>query len=188
MDEIYLCRHGETSWTRTGQHTGSTDIPLTNTGREQALLLGKALKAFHFTKVYSSPLIRSAETCKLAGFHPILEKDAVEWNYGIYEGLDHNEIMKARDSWDLFSDGAPDGESPEDVGKRADRIIDKFLHVPGNVLLFSHGHFLRVFASRWLQLPPKDGKLFTLSVASLSILGFERKNHVMKRWNDTSYL
>lgn len=188
MDQVFLCRHGETGWTLSGQHTSSTDIPLTDMGKRQALALGEHLKKFTFEKVYSSPMQRALETCKLAGFHPTLAPSAIEWSYGDYEGLDHQEISERNPNWDLFTQGAPNGESPEEVGTRADHLIETILLHPGNVALFSHGHFLRVFAARWLGLSPQNGQLFSLSVASTSILGFERTHRVIKLWNDTSYL
>ena len=182
---IILCRHGETEWSLSGQHTGFTDIPLTKRGKEQAHRLGERLRKIHFEEVCTSPLLRAKETCELAGFSSkmILEPDAVEWNYGAYEGMTHEQISQKNPGWNLFQDGAPEGESPAEVGQRADRIIDRFLALKGNIALFSHGHFLRTLAARWLGLDAGSGALFTLNVCSLSILGFERGRRVLQLWN-----
>lgn len=186
--QIYLCRHGETLWTLSKQHTSTTDIALTENGKNQARLLGDRLKEIQFEKVFSSPLVRAKQTCTLAGLYPILSEDLMEWNYGKYEGLDHNEIIQTNPNWNLFTQGAPDGETPEQVGKRADHFFEKIKHLSGNIAIFSHGHFSRILAARWLNLNPEMGKLFYLSVASLSLLGFERKQKVVKLWNDSSHL
>ena len=176
--EIYLCRHGETEWTVSGQHTGETDIALTVTGRRQALELGKKLARLNLGRVLSSPLKRAVETCKLAaGDSFLLEPNAVEWRYGKYEGKKHEDLPA---DWDLFRDGAPGGESVEAVGRRADLVLER-LKEGGT--LFSHGHFLRVLAARWLGLDPAMGRCFYLSVASLSVLGFEHGKPVVKQWN-----
>jgi probable phosphoglycerate mutase len=182
---ILLCRHGETEWTLSGRHTGCTDIPLTENGKVQARKLGERLRAIDFEAVFTSPLLRAKETCEIAGFGKkmILEPDAVEWNYGAYEGLTSEEIWRKTPSWNLFSDGAPGGESPQEAGLRADRIIQKLTSLQGTSALFSHGHFLRVLAARWLGLSPSAARLLALSVASLSILGFERSQRVLRLWN-----
>ncbi len=177
---IFLCRHGETEWSLSGQHTSYTDIDLTEKGKEQALHFRKRLQRFRFQSIYTSPLKRARETAELAGFSPLLLPDAVEWNYGDYEGLTSQEVHKKCPDWSLFRDGAPGGESPSQVAQRADRVLHQ---LEGDTLLFSHGHFLRVLAARWLQLPPTSARLFALSVASLSILGHERNQPVLELWN-----
>lgn len=176
--EIYLCRHGETEWTVSGQHTGESDIPLTVAGRRQAIDLGKKLAKLDLGLVLSSPLKRAEQTCKLAvkgSF--LLEPNAVEWHYGKYEGKKREELPA---DWDLFRDGAPGGESAEEVGRRADLVLER---LKGGGALFSHGHFLRVLAARWLGLDPELGRCFYLTVASLSVLGYEHGKPVIKQWN-----
>jgi broad specificity phosphatase PhoE len=186
---IYLARHGETAWSVTGQHTGLTDLPLTERGERNALRLGQRLAGSVFAKVLTSPLQRALRTCELAGFGAIAEvdPDLVEWNYGDYEGLRTAEIHAVRPGWQLFRDGCPNGESPEDVGARADRVIDRVRSVKGPVLIFSSGHFLRVLAARWLGLEPFAGKFFMLDTASLSALSYERdlSSPAIRFWNDT---
>ncbi len=188
--QIFLLRHGETEWTVSGQHTGRTDIPLTEEGKRQALLLKYRIEKFTFEAVFSSPMKRTLDTCHLAGYkNPIIEPDAKEWDYGQYEGLTSEKIHQANPSWDLFVQGAPGGEKPEEVARRADRMIELFLRHQGKIALFSHGHFLRVLAARWIGLGVDKGKLFALSVASISILGFEhQKQRVLQFWNDTHHL
>ena len=189
---IYLARHGETAWSRSGQHTGLTDLPLTERGETEARQLGKRLAGLAFAKVFTSPLQRAAHTCELAGFGAVAEKDAdlVEWNYGKYEGLRTAEIHAEASDWQLFRDGCPGGETPAQVGARADRILNRARAANGEVLIFSSGHFLRVFAARFVGLEPSGGKLFTLSTASVSMLGFENNvaHPVVWLWNDTSHL
>jgi len=189
---IYLARHGETAWSRSGQHTGLTDLPLTERGETEARQLGKRLDGLAFAKVFTSPLQRAAHTCELAGFGAVAEKDAdlVEWNYGKYEGLRTAEIHTEAPDWQLFRDGCPGGETPAQVGARADRILNRARVANGEVLIFSSGHFLRVLAARFLGLEPSGGKLFTLSTASVSMLGFENNvaHPVVWLWNDTSHL
>src|SRR5579863_8985089 len=150
----YLSRHGDTAWTVTGQHTGLTDLPLTATGENHARKLGARLKGLQFVKVFTSPLQRAAKTCELAGFgvEAEIDPDLVEWNYGDYEGLRSDEILAKRPDWELFRDGCPDGESPAQVGERADRVVRRVRAVAGDVLVFSSGHFIRVLAARWLAL------------------------------------
>ena len=184
MTELYLCRHGETAWSLSGQHTGKTDIPLTDNGKKQAALLGKYLGKIHFEAVFSSPRIRALETCKGAGFHDVtIDPDLQEWDYGDYEGLTSAEIKKLNPHWHLFTDGAPGGELPQEAGKRADRILQKLRAKKGPVLIFSHGHFSRVLAARWVGLNVNEARIFVLSPASTSILGFEREEPVIKLWN-----
>jgi len=189
---IYLARHGETAWSLTGQHTGLTDLPLTERGERNAVRLGERLAGLAFTKVLTSPLQRAARTCELAGFGAVAEvdRDLVEWNYGDYEGLRTVEIHAKRPDWDLFRDGCPNGESPEQIGARADRVVNRVRAIKDNVLIFSSGHFLRVFTARWLGLVPAAGKFFMLSTASLSALSYEHdlSNAAIKFWNDTQHV
>lgn len=191
-NETYLARHGETAWSITGQHTGLTDLPLTERGESNARFLGERLRGISFAKVFCSPLQRAARTCELAGFGAAAEtdRDLVEWNYGDYEGRRTVEIHRERPDWQLFRDGCPGGESPQQVAVRADRVIERVRAIDGNVLIFSSGHFLRVLASRWLGLPPIDGQFFGLCTASLSILGFENTldRPVIQLWNDDRHV
>ena len=186
--EIYLCRHGETDWTRSGQHTSRTDLPLTGEGRRQAALLGKRLEGIGFDAVYSSPLQRSIETCHLAHFHPVVDPDLAEWDYGDFEGLTHAEILKKEPGWNIFLKGAPGGEMPLQAALRAERFLKKLAGKKGKIALFSHGHFSRVLAAVWLGIDLKIGRFLSLNVASLSILGHERSEPSIKLWNDTDYL
>ncbi len=189
---VYLARHGETAWSLSGQHTGLTDLPLTERGRQNARLLGARLREMSFAKVFTSPLQRAAQTCELAGFGAVAERDPdlVEWNYGDFEGLRTAEIQARRPGWQLFRDGCPGGESPAQVGARADRVVHRLREVNGNVLIFSSGHLLRTLAARWLELEPDGGRFFVLDTASLSALGYENTlaQPVIKLWNDTSHL
>jgi broad specificity phosphatase PhoE len=189
---VYLARHGETAWSLTGQHTGLTDLPLTERGEENARRLGQRLQGMNFTQVRTSPLQRAFRTCQLAGFGgvAVVDPDLVEWNYGDYEGLRTAEIRKQRPDWQLFRDGCPGGESVEDIGARASRVVVRLRMNGDKVLLFSSGHFLRVFAARWLGLPPADGRLLTLDTAALSILGYEHNltEPVLRLWNDTQHV
>lgn len=190
---VYLARHGETAWTLSGQHTGLTDLPLTERGERTARRLGERLKGITVVKVYTSPLQRARRTCQLAGFGAVAEvdPDLVEWNYGQYEGKRGAEIRADRPDWNLFRDGCPGGESPKDVSLRADRVIGRVRAVPGNVLLFTSGHFIRVLAARWLGLEPTvNSRYFMLSTASLSALGYENElsRPVIRFWNDTRHV
>jgi broad specificity phosphatase PhoE len=189
---IYLARHGETAWSVTGQHTGVTDLPLTGRGERNAARLGQRLAGSVFAKVLTSPLQRATRTCELAGFGAVaqVDRDLVEWNYGDYEGLRTAQIHAKRPDWQLFSDGCPNGESPEQVGARADRVVHRVRAIKGNVLIFSSGHFLRVFAARWLELEPTAGKFFMLNTASLSALSYEHdlSNSAIQFWNDTQHV
>jgi broad specificity phosphatase PhoE len=189
---VYLARHGETEWTVSGQHTGLTDLPLTERGERNAERLRERLRGISFARVFTSPLKRAARTCELSGFADAAEVDGdlVEWNYGQYEGRRTAEILAERPDWQLFRDGCPGGESPAEVDARADRVVSRVRAVPGSVLLFSSGHFLRVLAARWLGLEPAGGRYFLLSTASLSALGYEH-NHsepVVRFWNDTRHV
>lgn len=189
---VYLARHGETVWSLSGQHTGLTDIPLTERGEHDALGLGARLQGQRFAKVLTSPLRRAARTCELAGFGAVAKVDAdlVEWNYGTYEGRRRAEIHAERPDWDLFRDGCPEGESPDQVGMRADRVVSRVRAIEGDVLLFSSGHFLRVLTARWLGLGPGTGRYFLLDTATLSTLGYEhgRSNPVVRLWNDAHHV
>jgi broad specificity phosphatase PhoE len=188
----YLARHGETAWSLTGQHTGLTDIPLTERGEHNARRLGERLAALTFAQVFTSPLRRAFRTCELAGFAAVatVDPDLVEWNYGEYEGRRSAEIRAERPDWLLFRDGCPGGETPVDVGVRADRVVSRVRAVQGDVLLFSIGHFLRVLAARWLGVEPAAGRFFLLSTASLSALGYEHDltQPVVRLWDDTRHV
>src|SRR5215468_5685629 len=153
---VYLARHGETAWSLTGQHTGLTDLPLTERGERNARQLGERLRGLTFAKVYTSPLQRASRTCELAGFGALAEVDAdlVEWSYGQYEGRRSVEIRAERPDWELFRDGCPGGETPRQIAARADAVVGRVRAVPGDVLLFTSGHFIRVLASRWLGMEP----------------------------------
>ena len=178
LPDVYLVRHGETEWSLSGQHTGLTDLPLTAHGEEQALRLRDRLKPVSFAKVFSSPLRRATRTCELSGYGAIaeLDRDLTEWNYGDYEGKKRDWILARRPDWLIFRDGCPNGESPADVGIRADRVISRICRVDGNVLFFSSGHILRVLMARWLGLEPSGGRYFKLGTATLSILSYYHKN------------
>jgi broad specificity phosphatase PhoE len=184
--EVVLVRHGETDWTRTRQHTGRTDLPLDEEGREQARPVGEALRGRTFGLVLTSPLRRARETAELAGFLAIAQDrdDLAEWDYGDYEGRTTKEIRAERPDWSLWRDGVPGGETPADVGRRADRVIDEVRAAGVDTLVFGHGHQLRVLAARWLGLEPADGRLFVLGTATISVLGYERETPAMLRWNE----
>jgi broad specificity phosphatase PhoE len=192
LPTLYLARHGETAWSLSGQHTGLTDLPLTERGERNARNLGPRLAGLTFAKVFTSPLQRATRTCELAGFAAAAEvdRDLVEWNYGDYEGLRTAEIHEKRPEWQLFRDGCPGGESPDQIGARADRVVSRVRAVKGDVLIFSSGHFLRVLAARWLGLEPVNGRLFMLKTASVSALGYENElsQPVISLWDDTSHL
>jgi len=190
---VYIARHGDTAWTLSGQHTGLTDLPLNAMGEQHARQLGQRLKGMTFASVFTSPLQRAARTCELAGFGAVAETDPdlVEWNYGDYEGKRSDEILCQRPDWQLFRDGCPGGESPGQIGERADRVVQRVRKVGGDVLLFSSGHFIRVLAARWLALGPGSaGKHFLLNTASLSALGYEHNlsQPVIRLWNDDHHV
>jgi broad specificity phosphatase PhoE len=186
VTEVVLVRHGETEWTRTRRHTGRTDIPLTEEGRRQARLVGEALRGRSFGLVLTSPLRRARETCELAGFgeQAQIREELAEWDYGEYDGRTTAEIRAERPGWSLWRDGVPGGEAAADVGRRAARVIEALRAAESDALLFGHGHQLRVLAARWLGLEPADGRLFYLSTSTISILGYERENAVLRRWNE----
>jgi probable phosphoglycerate mutase len=189
---LYLARHGETAWSLSGQHTGSTDLPLTERGEHNARRLGERLSSLTFARVLTSPLQRAARTCELAGFGSSTEidRDLVEWNYGRYEGRTSDDIHAESPDWQLFRDGCPGGETPDQVGARADQVVGRVRAAQRDVLLLSSGHFLRVLAARWLGLEPGAGRYFLLSTASLSELGYEheRSRPVIRLWNDTRHV
>ena len=183
--KVYLLRHGETEWSLNGQHTGVTDIPLTENGRTVARLLQPVLAEETFTLVLTSPLQRARETCELAGLgkQATIESDLIEWNYGEYEGLKTEQIRLTRPGWSVFRDGCPGGESPEQVAARADRVLTKVRATEGNVALFAHGHILRVLAARWINLSANYGEHFLLDTATLNVLNYYRESPAFKIWN-----
>ena len=185
IQEIYLVRHGETQWSLSGQHTGVTDIPLTDNGRKVATRLAPLLAGKSFALVLTSPMQRARETCRLAGLgeRAEVDRDLMEWNYGEYEGFTPQEIRAKAPRWMIFSDGCPDGEGPEQVGARADRVIARVRVADGHAALFGHGHVFRVLAARWLGLPAAAGCHFLLDTATLSILSSYRGIPAVKRWN-----
>jgi len=184
----YLARHGETAWTISRQHTGGTDLPLTAHGQAEAVRLAERLAVLRFAAVFTSPLQRAVQTCELAGFGSTaeVEPDLLEWNYGAYEGRTSADILAERPDWQLFRDGGPGGESPDQVGARADRVVHRVRGIEGDVLLFSSAHFLRVFVARWLGLEPGAGRYFLLGTGSLSAVGYEhdRSEPVIRLWDE----
>jgi broad specificity phosphatase PhoE len=185
---MWLVRHGETEWATLGRHTGRTDVPLTELGREQATAVGARLSGRTFAAVFASPLSRASETARLAGFGAEVEMsdDLLEWDYGADEGRTTAEIRADRPGWSIWDDGPMAGETIDHVATRVDRVIGIARRMPGDALVFAHGHLLRILAARWLELPPAQGQLFALSTATLSILGWERERPVIERWNDTT--
>ena len=186
----YLARHGETEWSLSGQHTGTTDIPLTDNGRRHAEALGARLRGREFVAVFASPLGRALETCRLAGFEDRLVErpELVEWDYGEYEGMTTAEIRETVPDWTVWTHDTPGGERPADVGARCDALIEELLGLDGDVVLFAHGHILRVMGARWIDLPPEHGARLALSTGTLSILGWERDNRALELWNDGSHV
>ena len=185
---VYYFRHGETEWAKLGRHTGRTDIPLTATGEAEARALAPRLAGVTFTRVFMSPRLRARQTCELAGLSASAEVDEelAEWDYGEYEGLRSVEIRAQRPGWEIFRDGCPGGESPEEITKRVDRAIHRLRALSGNVAVFSHGHFGRVFGVRWLNMSIRQARHFALSPASLSILGSDPARdevEMMLCWN-----
>jgi probable phosphoglycerate mutase len=188
MPKLFLARHGDTAWTDSHQRTGRTDIPLNEAGEARARLLGERLRRFSFVRVFTSPLQRASKTCELAGFGAVagLDPDLVEWDYGRYEGMLTRNILKERPGWELFRDGCPQGESPEDVAARADRFVARVRAIEGDVLAFSSGHIIRMIAARWLGLPPQAAKFFYCRPASVGVLGYEHKKRdepILGLWN-----
>jgi broad specificity phosphatase PhoE len=192
LPNVCLARHGETAWSLSGQHTGLTDLPLTERGESDASALKLRLKIMTFSKVFTSPLKRAVRTCELAGFgdRSEIDPDLVEWNYGEYEGVRTAEIRERRPNWQLFRGGCPGGESVEEIGARADRVVARVRSINESVLLFSSGHFLRVLAARWLGLGAASGASFVLETASVSILGYEHdlSEPAIRLWNDAKRL
>jgi len=188
--KVYLCRHGETEWTLSGQHTSFTDIPLTPNGELQAEKLKQRLDGIDFSKIYVSPLQRAKRTCEIAGYldQAEVDEDLFEWRYGEVEGITTLEYRKKHPGWTIFNDGAPGGELIQEVSDRADRMIEKIRQHEGVVALFSSGHFLRVLAARWCGLNAVDGRSFKLTTGSLCILGYERDVPVIQLWNNTDFL
>ena len=182
---LYIVRHGETEWSRAGRHTGATDLPLTEHGREQARAVADTLAPIGFSLVLCSPLTRAVETCRLAGFAPAAQlcDDLHEWDYGEYEGLTSAEIWGRRPDWNLWRDGCPGGESPEQIGTRADRVLARLDAVPGDALCFAHGHVLRVLTARRLQMDVAAGAHFTLAAAAVGELGHEHGIPTIDRWS-----
>jgi probable phosphoglycerate mutase len=188
MPKLYITRHGDTAWTESHQRTGRTDIPLNQAGEERARQIGERLRRYSFAGVFTSPLQRASKTCELAGFGAVAkaDPDLVEWDYGRFEGMLTKQILKERPGWELFRDGCPEGESPEDVAARADRFIARVRSLQGDVLAFSSGHISRMIAARWLGLPPAAGRFFYCRPASVGVLGFEHKNReepIIGLWN-----
>jgi broad specificity phosphatase PhoE len=208
LPKLYLARHGDTAWTDSHQHTGRTDLPLNERGEEHARQLGERLRGFSFVRVFTSPLQRASKTCALAGFPLTLpspasdggegrvrgvvaevDHDLIEWDYGRLEGTLTSDILKERPGWELYRDGCPDGESPQDVAARADRFIARVHGLTGDVLAFSSGHIIRMIAARWCGLAPAVGRVFFCRPASVGVLGFEhdrRDQPVIRLWNYVS--
>jgi len=186
MPDLWLIRHGETAWTLSGKHTGRTDIPLTPRGITQAEKLGRRLAGKPFALVLTSPLSRARETCRLTGLlaQAQIEENLREWDYGFAEGRTTAEIQKQMPGWNIWTGAVPEGETLEQVGARADRVLARVSHVEGAVALFAHGHVLRILAARWLVLPPQYGRYLALDTASLSLLGHEREFPVVRSWNE----
>jgi len=182
---IWLIRHGQTAWTLSGAHTGRTDLPLTDAGRENAIAVGRWLAGRRFAVVLTSPLSRARETCRLAGYGDVaqVDRNLQEWNYGDYEGRTTAEIRKETPDWSLWREGPLHGETVEQVGGRAEAVLARAAQVDGDVALFAHGHILRILTARWLGLPPDCGRMFALGTATVSTLGFERDTHVISQWN-----
>jgi probable phosphoglycerate mutase len=183
--EIVIVRHGETEWSLSGQHTGTTDLPLIEAGRERARELAGVLSERSFALVVCSPLRRARETCELAGFGDVAKicEDVVEWNYGEYEGRTTPQIREQRPDWSLWRDGCPGGERPEEVGARADRVLERLRSAGGDALVFGHGHILRVVTARWIGLGVAGGARFALHAGSVSVLGYEHETEVISVWN-----
>lgn len=184
VDELVLVRHGETRWSVERRHTGRTDVSLTERGRKEAENIRGALEQFDFSAVFSSPLARARETAELAGLDAVVDDDLVEWDYGIHEGITTAKIRETEPGWSVWTHPMPGGESLGEVGARVDRVISRILQLDGTVALVAHAHLLRVFGARWLELEPVEGRRLSLDTATISILGWERENRVITRWND----
>ena len=182
---IWLVRHGETEWSKSGQHTGRTDIPLTEKGEQQGKALGRNLAGHQFALVLTSPLRRARDTCRLAGFEGGAEvsDELLEWNYGIYEGRTTAAVRTEQPGWTIWTSPVPQGETVEQVGERARRVLARAAAVEGDVALFAHAHFLRILGACWIGLPPIHGRTLTLGTASISVLGYERETRVIQVWN-----
>lgn len=185
--QLWLIRHGETDWSAKGQHTGRTDVALNDKGRREATGLRQQLAKRRFVRVMTSPLLRAAETCRLAGYGDAAEPwdDLMEWDYGDYEGMTTEEVRRHRAGWLIWNEGVPNGETVAQVGQRADRVISALADTDGPIALFGHGHMLRILAARWLGLPPESGRLLTLDAGSVSWLGYEHQLPALRQWNLT---
>jgi probable phosphoglycerate mutase len=188
LEQLILVRHGETAWSRSGQHTGRTDLPLTERGESMARALAPCVRQITFSRVLTSPRLRARQTCELAGLgaHAETEPDLAEWDYGDYEGMRTTDIQTLDPHWDIWRDGCPGGETPARISARADRLIERLQTLNGKVALFSHGQFGRVLAVRWLAMAAFEGRHFALDPASLSILGHEEnhpRDRVVALWN-----
>ena len=188
LPKVFMARHGDTEWTESRQRTGRTDLPLNEHGEERARQLGKRLQRFSFAQVFTSPLQRASKTCALAGFGEVakVDPDLVEWDYGRFEGNLTRHILKEQPGWEMFRDGCPDGESPEDISARADRFIARVRGIDGDILAFSSAHIIRMIAARWLGLPPGAGRFFFCRPASVGVLGFEHNSldePIIALWN-----
>jgi len=185
--QVYIIRHGETEWARDGKHTGLTDLPLTDNGESQAALLGRRIESIKFDYVFSSPLKRAHDTCKICGLDPRIDEDLVEVDYGAYEGMTSKEIYLTNPKWNIFTHGAPNGESIEALLSRVNRFLKKMEGLEGKIAVFTSGHFACAFATAWLELPIETSRRFSLTTASLSILGYEYTKRALKLWNDISH-
>lgn len=184
LDRLVLVRHGETEWSVERRHTGRTDVPLTELGRQEAARMRGTLAGFGFSAVFTSPLSRARDTAILAGLDPSIDVDLVEWDYGIYEGITTDAIRESIRDWSVWTYPIEGGESIEHVAERADRVIDRVVALDGTVALVAHAHLLRVLGARWLDLAPVEGRRFVLDTGGVSVLGWERENRVILRWND----
>lgn len=190
MGRIVLVRHGETEWSRTGRHTGRSEVPLTDAGRRQAERLGERLAGERFVRVLTSPQGRAAETCSLAGFGDAADSraDLREWDYGEYEGRTRRDVRVERPGWTVWRDGCPGGEAADDVAERVDRVVAELRAGAGDVAVFAHGHSLRVLAVRWIGLAPEVGENLPLGTAAISVVGWDREAPAILLWNDTAHL
>jgi probable phosphoglycerate mutase len=185
--QIWLIRHGETDWSKSGQHTSRTDLPLTTEGEKRAVTLGGVLKGRSFAQVFASPMKRAQDTARLAGYTPTIVDDLREWDYGKYEGLTSADIHKEVPGWTIWNGAVPGGETGVQIAVRADRVLERAVAAGGDVALFAHGHILRVVAARWLGMAAEAGKYFALGTATMSVLGYEHEQHVLSVWNDSPH-